>query len=112
MTQLEYVRVLEQEIWGQSMQLRRVNEQLKAYITSIDEVICELKSFDEFQVSDRVAGELQKHPNLSDIDYWCLVIKRDKETDSVEWEISVFNTLIQVPIEGNVEFNNGLPVLV
>jgi len=94
------------------MQLRRVNEQLKAYITSIDQVISELKSFDEFQVSDRVAGELQKHPNLLDIDYWCLVIKRDKETDSVEWEISVFNTLIQVPIEGNVEFNNGLPVLV
>jgi hypothetical protein len=94
------------------MQLRRVNEQLKAYITSIDQVISELKSFDEFQVSDRVAGELQKHPNLLDIDYWCLVIKRDKETDSVEWEISVFNTLIQVPVEGNVEFNNGLPVLV
>ncbi|MBW4578772.1 MAG: hypothetical protein KME42_04255 [Tildeniella nuda ZEHNDER 1965/U140] len=97
------------------MQLKEVDGQLKAYKTSID-VINGLDDVSEFQVSARVAYELQQSSSFLAENYWYLAVGSTDQTASllVEWEITVTDgsTPVQAPIKGVIDVENGLAVLV
>ncbi|MBW4474740.1 MAG: hypothetical protein KME45_30830 [Stenomitos rutilans HA7619-LM2] len=96
------------------MQLKEVDGQLKAYKTSID-VINGLDDFSEFQVSSRVAYELQQSSSFLAENHWYLAVGSTDPTASLlEWEITVIDdsTPVQAPIKGVVDVESGLAVLV
>jgi len=96
------------------MQLKEVDRQLKAYKTSID-VINGLDDFSEFQVSSRVAYELQQSSSFLAENYWYLAVGSTDQTASLlEWEITVIDNSApaQAPIKGVIDVENGLAVLV
>ncbi|XGV98903.1 MAG: hypothetical protein ACAF41_08165 [Leptolyngbya sp. BL-A-14] len=96
------------------MQLKEVDGQLKAYKTSSD-VINGVDDFSEFQVSSRVAYELQQSSSFLAENHWCLTVGSPDQTASIlEWEITVMDdsTPLQVPLTGVVDIESGLAVLV
>lgn len=96
------------------MQLKEVDGQLKAYKTSID-MVNGLDDFSEFQVSSRVAYELQQSSSFLAENYWCLTVgSPDQSAAILEWEITVIDdsTPVQAPIKGVVDVESGLAVLV
>jgi len=97
-----------------AMQIKEVDGQLKAYKTAID-VVNGLDDFSEFQVSARVAYELQQSSSFLAENYWSLAVGSTAPTASIlEWEVTVidYSTPLQVPLRGVVDIESGLAVLV
>lgn len=92
------------------MQLRKSGGKLEAHKTSID-VVHGLDSFSVFQVSEQVANILQESSNFLTQDYWYLAIRKSHEGEQIEWQITVHDSSLQLPIKGTVEFLNELPTL-
>lgn len=96
------------KITGKRMNIKEIDGVFRAYKTTGD-TVHELDSHDEFLVSKRVAQELKKSPVFLNEGYWHLAIGKD--SNSLIWEISVKNVSLQIPLKGQIYFENELPVL-
>lgn len=90
------------------MNIKEIDGDLRAYKTSID-IIHGLDGCDEFLLSERVAQELKRSPDFLNEGYWYLAIGED--STSLIWEISVNGVSLQVPLKGQINFEDGQPVL-
>lgn len=92
------------------MNLKEVDGSLIAYKTALD-IVHGLEGCNEFLVSERVAEELRKNPNFMNEGHWYLAIGKYKDSDQIEWEISIYGVPVQVPLRGYINFDSGFPIL-
>lgn len=92
------------------MNLKEVGGSLIACKTALD-IVHGLEGCNEFLVSERVAEELRKNPNFMSEGYWYLAIGKYEDSDQMEWEISIYEVSVQVPLRGYISFDSGSPTL-